>query len=229
MNTNQKPSLRFQKALSSACVPASLAWLTWLTWLTMSPLLLNGCQTTGTSASVETVATAPSGISAEQEAVLQEYSDGESEYVGFYNNFEYRATLKNSSVRQALLELLAQYYQWDSEKLLSERNKSLQEMASETEVFLSFYTPDRRNDNLTDPKSIWKIYLDVGDRRYEGKPRKLRRNLAELQALYPYHTRWNTPYAVVFPIPTSAIETQISVVTVTGPLGTRSVRFKPIH
>jgi hypothetical protein len=156
---------------------------------------------------------------------IEAYSDGEAEYSGFYNNFEYKATLLNTSIRDALIKRQSEYYQWDRDKLATEREKSNQEMATETAIFMSFFTPDRKNDNLADIKSIWRIYLDVGGRRYQGKVKKLRTLLAELQALYPYHTRWNTSYLVQFPVPTTAIESQDSKLTVTGPLGTKMVSF----
>jgi hypothetical protein len=159
---------------------------------------------------------------------IERFSAGDTQYSGFYNNFEYRATLLNSSVRAALLERQSAYYQWDTEKQASEREKSTGRAAAETEAFLSFFTPDRHNDNLADNKSIWRVYLEAGGKRYIGKVRKLRSLLAELQALYPYHTRWNTPYMVTFPILTSAVETQTAKLTVTGPLGTRAVTFSPI-
>lgn len=159
------------------------------------------------------------------EDLIEEFSDGDTQYSGFYNNFEYKATLLNSPVRAALLSRQNEYYQWDREKWLSEKEKSDKEATVETVVFLSFFTPERRNDNLADAKSIWRVYLDAGGRRYEGKVKKLRLLLAELQALYPYHTRWNTPYLVTFPVPTNAIEIQTSTLTVTGPLGSRTVEF----
>lgn len=160
---------------------------------------------------------------------IKRFSDGQSEYNGFYNSFEYRATLLNTVIRSALLSKQAEHYLWDSEKLAKERERSLQEMSSQTDVFLSFYTPVRTNDNLTGSKSIWKVYLEVGGRRYQGTPKKVRTLLAELQALYPYHTRWNTPYTVTFPVPTTAIENQASVLTITGPLGTRTVTFPAVY
>lgn len=160
---------------------------------------------------------------------IDRFSDGDADYSGFYNKFEYKATLHNSFIRTTLLSRQNDYYQWEREKFTLERDKSAQEMATQTTVFLSFYTPDRRNDNLSDVKSIWRIYLDAGGRRYEGKIKKLRQLFAELQTLYPYHTRWNTPYLVTFPVPTNAIETQNSVLTVTGPLGTRTVKFSAVH
>ncbi|MES2965695.1 MAG: hypothetical protein V4760_17570 [Bdellovibrionota bacterium] len=163
------------------------------------------------------------------EQKIEAYSAGDTEYSGFYNNFEYKATLKNTAIRETLLAKRASYYQWEPTKLDAEKAKDQQELASITETFVSFFTPDRNNDNLTDKKSIWRIYLDVGGRRYEGKPLKIRGNLAELQSLYPYHTRWNTPYTFQFQVPTTAVETQSSTLTITGPLGTRSVTFKPVQ
>lgn len=163
------------------------------------------------------------------EQKVEAYSAGDTEYSGFYNNFEYKSTILNTPIRELLLTKRAGYYQWDEAKVAAEKAKDQQELASITEVFVSFFTPDRNNDNLTDKKSIWKIYLDVGGRRYEGKPIRIRGNLAELQSLYPYHTRWNTPYNFQFQVPTTAVETQASTLTITGPLGTRSVTFKSVQ
>lgn len=160
---------------------------------------------------------------------INAYSDGEAEYVGFYNNFDFRATLLNGPIREALIDQQAGIFQWDPEKRSTEREKSFQEMASTTTVFMSFYTPERRNDNLGDPKSIWRVYLETGGRRYQGKVTRLRTPLPEVQALYPYHSRWNSAYSMEFPIPTTAIEGQGSALTVTGPLGSKTVNFSAVR
>ncbi len=160
--------------------------------------------------------------------LIERFARGDSEYTGFYNNFEYKAILLSSVVREASLKRQGDYYQWDREKQLVEREKVQKELAEETRVFMSFFTPDRNNDNLTNAKSIWKIYIDAGGRRYEGKVKRLRNLLAELQSLYPFHTRWTTPYEVSFPVATTAIETQEVVYTITGPLGTRAVTFPAV-
>lgn len=159
---------------------------------------------------------------------MDRFSAGDSEYSGFYNNFQYKATLRNSYIREVQLERMADYYKWDAEKLASEKEKSNQEMQTETEVFVSFFTPDRRADNLADSKTIWRIYLEVGGRRYQGKAVRSNKLLPELIALYPYHTRWTTPYIFTFPVPTTAIETQSSTLTITGPLGDRVVTFSAL-
>jgi hypothetical protein len=159
------------------------------------------------------------------ELAIGSYSDGDAEYNGFYNNFQYKATILNSAIRSELINKQSEYYQWEHQKSLSENEKYEKEMAVETDIFLSFYTPDRRNDNLSDPKSIWRIFLDVGGQRYEAKVKKVRSLVAEIQALYPYHTRWNSPYLLSFPVATAAIENQPTTLTITGPLGVKTVHF----
>ncbi len=159
---------------------------------------------------------------------LEKSTAGDEDYNGFYNQFSFRATLLNSDVREAILQKQADYYQWDKPKLTSEKQKADQEMASQTAVFVSFFTPDRKNDNLVDAKSIWRVYLDAGGRRFVASVQKSKKLLAELATLYPYHARWNTPYVFTFPVPTSSIEREKTVLTITGPLGTRNVEFSAL-
>lgn len=165
------------------------------------------------------------GHPASFERIMETYSAGDSEYTGFYNNFEYRVTLLNTAVREAQLAKQTEFYQWDAAKVALEREKMTKELGEETKVFMSFFTPDRLNDNLTNAKSIWRVYLEVDGRRFEGKIKRLRNLLAELQALYPGHTRWTSPYEVTFPVGAASIERKVSKYTVTGPLGTRDVTF----
>lgn len=157
--------------------------------------------------------------------VIEANSSGDSEFAGLYNTFELKATILNTPVRQALVQRQAEYYQWDAVQVSTEREKSTQENSAEASVFVSFSTPDRRNDNLADKKSIWRIFLDVGGRRYVGQAKKDRRLIVELQSLFPFHTRWNTPYMFSFPVGMSAIENQTIKLTVTGPLGSRVLEF----
>jgi hypothetical protein len=157
--------------------------------------------------------------------VIEANSSGDSEFAGLYNTFELKATILNTPVREALVQRQAEYYQWDPAQVSSEREKATQENSAEAAVFISFSTPERRNDNLADKKSIWRIFLDVGGRRYVGQAKKDRRLIAEIQALFPFHTRWNTPYLLSFPVGMSAIENQTMKLTVTGPLGSRVLEF----
>lgn len=200
------------------------------------PFLLAACASTtenpdptAPNASTPLLADGPANITVptDHRIVISENSAGDAQFSGLYNTFELKATVLNSAVREALIRRQAAYYQWDASQQATEREKSLQQQSSETEFFLSFSTPERKNDNLADKKSIWRIFLDVGGRRYVGQVKKDRRLVAELQAQFPYHTRWNTPYSITVPVSTTAIETQPMKLTLTGPLGSRVLEFKP--
>lgn len=160
--------------------------------------------------------------------IIEKNSSGDSEFSGLYNTFELKATILNTPVRDALIQRQAEYYQWDQAQISAEREKSLQENSSESAIFVSFSTPERRNDNLADKKTIWRVFLDVGGKRYVGQAKKDRRLIAELQSLFPFHTRWNTPYIFTFPVAMNAIETDPIKLTVTGPLGSRVLEFSPV-
>jgi hypothetical protein len=159
------------------------------------------------------------------EKVLTQYSGGDVDYNGFYNTFGFHVAILNSELIDARIKRQAFYYMWDQGRIDSEKDKSFKKASESTDIFLSFYTPDRHDDNLTTDKSIWRVLLDAGGKRYVGKIKKLKEPLTELATLYPFHTRWNTPYLVSFPIPTSQAETQTSKLTITGPLGSRSIDF----
>ncbi|MCM2282750.1 MAG: hypothetical protein NDI61_12995 [Bdellovibrionaceae bacterium] len=157
--------------------------------------------------------------------VIEQFSEGDSDYQTFYNQFAYKATLVNSPVREATLLKEADYFKWDPQQLATERAKAEKKMETTTEIFMSFFTPERRNDNLTDIKSIWRVYLDVDGKRYQGRAKKAKKLFPELNALFPYHTRWNTPYVLEFDLPTQTPQNAGAKLTVTGPLGTREIDF----
>src|SRR4051794_6851638 len=86
--------------------------------------------------------------------IIDNNSDGQSEYNAFYNNFEFRGTLLNNAVNEAMLTREGDYYQWEDAKSVTEKEKLTQETSSMTRVHISFFTPEHKNDNLTDTKSI---------------------------------------------------------------------------
>ncbi len=162
----------------------------------------------------------------EYEKILEKYSAGDLDYNGFYNSFGFHAAVLNSELIEATVRHQTNYYMWDKSRSEAERDKLFKSAAESTSVFLSFFTPEKRNDNLSSDKSIWRVLLDINGKRYVGKIKKLKTNLSELLALYPFHTRWNTPYLVSFPVSVSQAETQPARLTITGPLGSRNIDFQ---
>lgn len=184
---------------------------------------LTGCATKETANTGLVLMSQP-----EFENVLERYTDRTQRYEGLYNTLDVTATLRNSAVLRAQLEAQARIYQWDRAKFLAESNKALEDAKNKTEVFLSFYTPERKNDDLNRSTSQWKTYLEIDGRRWEGKTSKVKLNVMELQGWYPYHNRFATPYLVSFPVALSTIEGQPVRFVVTGPMGLATLNFNPV-
>lgn len=160
-------------------------------------------------------------------SVVEKYSDKARRYSGFYNTLDIEATVINSQVAQAQLTLKKELSQWDETKTNDEKFKIENKLNQETELFLSFFTPERRNNDLLKTTSMWKLFLDVDGKRYEGKVTKLKKELAEVQALYPYHNRFYTPYTVTFPVPMKTIENKAMKFTITSAVGSATLNFNP--
>lgn len=156
---------------------------------------------------------------------IEAYSDGDVEYEGAYNNFKYRATIQNESIQEAVIDKKASMYQWDGVKRQTELAKFQQDNPTKTKIFLSFFTPTRQDDNLSTNKSIWAVYLTTSQGRFEGTVTKVRDNRTEVYALYPYHQRYSSAYEVMFPVPLAQTQNEETTMTITGPLGNKSVKF----
>ncbi|MFM6930161.1 MAG: hypothetical protein ACKOX6_16945 [Bdellovibrio sp.] len=159
--------------------------------------------------------------------IVDRNSDRATKYSGLYNTLEIQGTLLNSEVSQAQMDQLARFYLWDEAHFQTEKAKREEKLNRETEVFLSFFTPERKNDDLAKNATLWKTFLDVDGRRYEGKVTKLKAALAELSSLYPYHNRFYTPYSMIFPVSVKSIEGKSIKLTVTGPVGSGTLVFQP--
>lgn len=163
------------------------------------------------------------------QSVINEYSDATERYSGLYNTITMRSTILNSKVVHAQMDQNARLYLWDKAKYEEEKSNANKKMVNETEVFVSFYTPERKHDNLDRSKTLWKVFLDVNGKRYEGKPARVKKVLtSEIQGLYSYHNSFSTAYIVTFPLPTSEIERNPSKLTVTGPVGSATQSYPAI-
>ncbi len=162
-------------------------------------------------------------------SALENYTSGDEIYEGLENSFTFKATLINQSVSEELLAKQAQHYDWSSLTLQAERQKAEDEGLQSTEVFLSFYTPSPKDANLTDKNSIWRVYLTVGTSTYDAEIVRDRRKLTEIRSLFPYHSQWAYAYKLSFPIPISQVEVQASQLTITGPVGKKSVSFPELR
>jgi hypothetical protein len=186
-------------------------------------LALSGCQTTHNNPNLT--------LTSESEyfSAVKDSTERKQIYDGFHAAFEFYATLMNTKVSRLQVDQYARIYQWSELQYSSEKSKRESELSNLTTIFFSFYVPDRKLDDLNKPKTLWKIFLDVSGKRYEGKAEKLKTLPAELVALYPHFNRWSTPYKITFSLPTSMAEASESKLTLTGPAGSTTVEFAPAN
>lgn len=186
-------------------------------------LFLSACATHETTSTGVQVAT-----QSESEKIIDRYTDRVESYNGLYNTLQAAATLHNTPVTTALLDQNTRQFQWDSGKYAAEKLAIEEKLSRETEIFLSFFTPEKKHDDLNKSTSMWKIFLDVNGRRYEGKASKIKLQTIEVQGLYSYHTRFSTPYQLIFPVSVRLIENYPLKLTLTGPAGSAILNFSPV-
>jgi hypothetical protein len=146
-------------------------------------------------------------------------------YNGFTNQLEIYATKMDSDMNEGYLSHAARLFQWSISTYNDEKNKVILKQGTQSEFLVSFFTPERKNDDLSSSNSAWKIFLDSDGIRYQGTAKKIKRNLAELEAFFPHHNRWFTMYSITFPIATSLSENKPSILTFTSGLGSTQLRF----
>lgn len=162
----------------------------------------------------------------EYESIVNSKTEATELYDGFYNTLNISATRLDAEMSDAILSHNARLSQWNEAQYKDEKNKVLSRHAQTTEFFLSFYTPERKHNDLSTSKTLWKVYLDVNGQRYEGKATKMKLLMSEIGVLFPRHTRWSTPYILSFPIATSLTEGKPAVLTLTGAVGSTQLNFK---
>ena len=189
----------------------------------LSPLL-SGCVTGYQNPNLPNLAT-------EQEYFnsVNEYTAKQQIYDGLYQTLEFNATLLNSKVLRLQLDESARIYQWTEDQYKNKKSEIETSLSKQTDVFLGFFVPERKHDDLHKSTTLWKIFLDANGKRYEGKAAKLKTILADVASLYPHHSRFYTPYKITFPVPASMIENSTSKLTLTGPVGSTTVEFKAVQ
>lgn len=185
-------------------------------------VFLNGC-----ASSPELNATFQ--MTADQYAeAIQPYSDHFQEYDGPTNLMDVSATLLNSHVIEAQMLRQASVFKWDKSKYQTELKLKREGLQNKTEIFVSFYTPERKSADLLRSNTLWKSILKTKEKEIEGQAKKINLLPVEVQSLYPSFNRWSSGYILTFNIPPSQIENTNSELIITGPIGTARLKFQGI-
>lgn len=161
------------------------------------------------------------------ENIVDNWSDHIEDYSGLNNTVTIQATLLGSDVSLAQVDQNARIFQWDQVTYENEKKLAENRMAQETQVFVSFYSPERKWDDLYKSKTLWKVFLDANGQRYEGKVTKIKLLTREIQSLYHYHTSFASPYMISFPVSARSLDGKQVKVVFTGAIGSVIMNFGP--
>lgn len=165
---------------------------------------------------------------ASYESVVKTFTERQEFYNGFANVFQAQATMLNSQVIQAQLDKKNKAFAWDSTRFNEEKRKADESLRSETVYFLSFFSPEKKINDLDRATSLWKVYLEVNGRKYEAKVVKYLGSVEELSLYFPYHNKFAMAYKLQFPISSYEVEKQVSKVILTGPIGAEVLTFRAL-
>jgi hypothetical protein len=146
-------------------------------------------------------------------------------YNGLDNVFQFKATVMTKEVLEAQARRNSFYYQWSPEYLRQVLDEEITKSAKSTRVFVSFFTPDVKHNDLNRAKSMWEMYLSFSGARFSGKATKLTDPTAKIQAIFPSHDGWSIPYVVEFSSSTSQVSEVPTDFVITGSLGSGKVTF----
>ncbi|MFZ4402521.1 MAG: hypothetical protein ACOYOK_00325 [Pseudobdellovibrionaceae bacterium] len=162
------------------------------------------------------------------QSVIEKNTQRSQKYSGLANTLDVQATILNSTVSAGQSDQYARIYQWNAQQWNEDKIKSEQKLAQKSEFFVSFYTPERKHNDLHKNKTLWKIFLDTGSQRYEGKATKVKLLTEEVRRFYPYYTKFTTPYLIEFPVSMKSIEGKDLKLTITGTVGSAQLLFAPV-
>jgi len=159
------------------------------------------------------------------ESVIEKWSDHVEDYNGLNNTVTVMATLLAPEAVMAQVDQNARLFQWDQTAYNNEKQKAVNAMNTQTEAFVSFYSPERKWDDLYKSKTLWKVFLDVNGQRYEGKVTKVKLLPREIQKLYHYHTSFASPYMLTFPVSANSVGIGPARLVFTGAVGSVTLHF----
>lgn len=140
-------------------------------------------------------------------------------YDGLRNAFHYVICPLDSETLNYQLELSRIYFLWDDAQYAEKKQEMERAKSKETQVFLSFYTPDAKLDDLSIKDSNWRAFIDTNGKRYLASIQKIKNRYEDLRVTYPQHSQWSTGYTLTFPVALNQIDFKGSDFTLTGRVG----------
>ncbi len=184
--------------------------ITLFTSLLMASCLITSCQTLRKS---------------DYEQFIVNAAKSQKHYSGFHQTFEASVLPMNREVTNRMLEKKAELLEWSAAELETEMRKADDERLTHSHFFLRFFSPEVHYNDFHQPDTIWKVYLVIGNQKYEPKIKKDFSKLVELQTLYPFFDRFSSGYDLAFPIGQAALNGTEYKIILTSSLGRAEFSF----
>lgn len=150
--------------------------------------------------------------------ILDKHTVDDEQYSGFSNIFQYKASFLTEELLAGQVEIQRIAYQWDSNEYRKANIAMNESITNKSIIFLSFFTPNNKYNDLDQPASIWRAYLEVNGQRYSAKVRKISKKYPRIKSLYPYHSPWSKAYSLEFPIGANNLSVESVKLIITGNL-----------
>lgn len=161
----------------------------------------------------------------EYDRILRSASDTEKVYAGFHQAFEATVYKLDINTQNAVLERKGLLLEWPISEVETQKSKARDERLTNSFFYMRFFAPDPIYNDLHQPDTIWKVYLIVGNQKYEAIVKKDFSKLADQQALFPNFDRFSTGYELSFPIGQASLDGQPHQILLTSSLGKAEFSF----
>jgi hypothetical protein len=133
--------------------------------------------------------------------LLDRYTSYHSHYDGLDQRFFLAATWESWAFRQGRVAALADFLNMPPGEVEATLLREKAEAAEFVDVFLGFYAADSRWNDLSSPRTIWRLELDLpdGETVLPVRVERIQRPTANVQALYGYLAPFWVAYRIRFP------------------------------
>lgn len=133
--------------------------------------------------------------------LLDRYTRFQSGYDGLDHRFYLAATWESWPFRQRRVEAMADFLNLPESDTQAELARERAEARQFVDFFLGFYTAESRWNDLSSPRTIWRLELEYpdGTTTLPVRVERIHRPDATLQALYGYLAPFWVGYRVRFP------------------------------
>ena len=132
-------------------------------------------------------------------------------YDGIAHVITLQTTFLNEETDLFMLEQKRKWFKWSESSFKKELEKKQSSRKKYTHVMMAAYASNTELDNFHKRRTLWRSYLHVDDKRYEGSISKTQLTPSEVKRLFPYYNSFASVYLVSFPIPSKITETALKV------------------